>query len=344
MLMTIERIKKSIRWQDWAVDKLPVLFFIYFYFLSQKTSIVTADITDFFMFVIFSIISTIYGYMINNYGDLEIDEKQGKENYLLKLSHGKRIVLNLTIFLAVVITGLYFIEKKYFLILWIVQFFIATFYSLKPIRFKERGRIGLLIPFFAQLVLPSLICLSIIGKIFSIEGILFVVYAMFKGGAYDIGHQFIDYLNDKKTNTKTFAVIHGQDIIKRLYDIFLIIERIMFITILFLITCSVKLVWNDNQLLIFLPVLILHLLLVVFLSYKEISKKMIHDPYYLEIRGLSNIIHIIIPNIIVPLIITFVLAVNYTIALLLFIFFLIWVMPTPAKLMWPIKVILRMGK
>jgi 4-hydroxybenzoate polyprenyltransferase len=337
---TIIQTKEFIRWNDWALDKLPVLFGICFYLIVIKPEPNITYVYDFFVFLIFSISSTIYGYAINNYADLDIDIKAGKKNYLAAFSRKKQWIILFLILIVVLISGSYFLDKSWFTILWVSQFFFATFYSIRPIRFKERGLIGLLIPFVAQLVLPTLICFSIFGNIYSFEAILFTTYGFFKGGAYDIGHQFHDFQDDQKTNTLTFTVKHGGKIVQKLFNTFLILERLLFLVILLSIVFLNKFQYSY----LFGLLVIAYLILLVLVINKEIKEGKISDPYYIDFRGYSNLLHIIIPNIGFPLLLAILLFLMDPIYIFFLIFFIIWIFPTPSKLLWPVRLLLSKSK
>jgi 4-hydroxybenzoate polyprenyltransferase len=336
----VVKIQKNIRWHDWAIDKLPILFGLCFYIILSLKTIEISQLIEFSIFLIFSISSTIFGYMINNYADLKIDLEQGKENAMADFSQAGRIVFLIIITLIVIISGLFFRDKDYFLWLWGIQFFISAFYSLPPIRFKERGFTGLIIPFLAQLVVPTLIVFSIFGFLTPLEVTIFLLYGFFKGGAYDIGHQFHDYMGDSKTSTKTFAVTRGRHIVKAIFKIFLVMERFLFLSILFLTTRLVSKSFDEIFLYGFIILLILYLFLFIAVFVQEIKNKEISDPYYVNIRGYANIIHIIIPNIAFPLTLTILISTENYVFFTVFLFFLIWIMPTPSKLKWPLQVIL----
>jgi 4-hydroxybenzoate polyprenyltransferase len=337
----VSKIKRFVRWHDWAVDKLPILFLICFYLILRHPEAIISRLVDFFIFVIFSVSSTIYGYTINNYADLKIDQAQGKENLLSMLSPVKRMVILIFITAVSLASGSYFIQKPHFVLLWIIQIFTATFYSLPPIRFKERGLFGLLIPFFAQLVLPTMICFSIFADFSTLAFPLFLLYGFFKGGAYDIGHQFHDHQHDQLTDTKTYAVTRGGKVVKKIFKTFLIFERLSFLLLLIYLTMIVRLTLYTYTIYPVILILGLYLLVLIMVLKSEINDKRIADPYYVDIRGPANILHIIIPNILSPAFLSFLLCLNDPAYFPIFIFFIIWVFPTPEKILWPLKALLK---
>ena len=344
LINKLNEIKTNIRWKDWGIDKIPVLFSICFYLIFINGRSAQTNISDFFVFLFFSVVSTLYGFGINDYADLEIDRIHGKRNIFFYLSGYKKNIVLIMLSLFVLVSGLYFIRKPYFIVLWIIQLFIATFYSLPPIRFKERGTIGLIIPFFAQLVLPTLICFSIFGEVFSLVCLYFLIYSIFKGGAYDIGHQFHDHILDSKTNTTTFAVKHGKKIVLYLFNIFLVLERIFFLFILIMLLNTIRI---DLQSFYFNPFFIalsIDIILLILVFMEEIRKKSVVDPYFDDIRGLGNILHVIFPNVIFPLLILFALFFNDKYYLALLVFFIIWIFPTPQKVLWPLRTFWQVAK
>lgn len=340
----LKNFLQLIRWRDWALDKLPILYGACFYLIIVNGREAMVNVSDFLIFTVFSISSTIYGYVINNYADIEIDLKQGKTNDLANFSPAGRIIMLLVITVIVVASGWHFSKYDDFLVLWGIQFFIATFYSMPPIRFKERGLIGLIIPFLAQAVVPMLICFSIFGSLGQMEIWAFVLYAVFKGGAYDIGHQFYDYEGDKKTKTKTFAVQRGQHIVAFLFKLFLVLDRLCFIACLGIMTWRFQDIFDFLPLNPMVPVAGLYLIVFVAVTINEIRQKRIIDPYYQETRGLANILHIILPNILIPGFLTLLMLFDNTAYLWLTAFYTAWVMPTPAKLKWPFQALLKILK
>jgi 4-hydroxybenzoate polyprenyltransferase len=340
LLLLIDKLKEFIRWKDWAIDKLPVFFTACFYLVLKQSNVSPVFVIDFFVFVFFISSTAIYGYLINNFADLDIDSKQGKKNTLSNFSRSYQILIILAVLTCVLVSGFYFSNRNYFIVLWAIQLFTSTFYSLPPIRFKERGLIGMVVPFMAQLVVPTLICFSIFGNIYSWDTLIFVFYGFFKGGAYDIGHQYHDYFGDIKTQTRTFAVKHGSNIIFRIFKSFIILERFTFI--LLLVTVNQNL-WQPqyfSHLPILAPIFLLYSAFFVMVGWKEIKESMITDPYYVDIRGLSNILHIIIPNIVFPLYLLFLLTLRTLIYFPLLVFFVVWIFPTPSKLKGQIHALL----
>ncbi|HQU72219.1 MAG TPA: UbiA family prenyltransferase [Calditrichia bacterium] len=340
----LQHIASLIRWKDWALDKLPILYMLCFYLMLTEGRDAWQNTADFLIFAVFSITSTIYGYVINNYADLDIDLRQGKNNDLAAFSPAVRTGILVGITVLVLLSGSRFLVYEDFWVLWAIQFFIATFYSMPPIRFKERGLIGLIIPFAAQMVVPTLICFSIFGSLHHPHLWVFIAYAVFKGGAYDIGHQFYDYEGDVKTSTKTFAVTHGQEKVAFGFRLFLVLERLAFLAILWVWVDAIGAVITFRGLSPIWPVLGGYLLLFALLVVRELRQKHIIDPYYQEIRGLANVLHIIIPNILVPALLTFLLSLMNSTYLVILGFYFIWVMPTPAKLKWPLQVIGKLFK
>lgn len=175
----------------------------------------------FVIFVIYQSFLLSYGYAINTYADRDLDSKVGKYRGISYFSNIQiLLIIGFLVFGCLGIPlyfTLYFNNLK-LIVLGVITFLLATFYSLKPLRFKERGFLGilcatlpqrpLLVLFFALLIPsdPKLVYLLILW-IFSIGVIM------------EIGHQILDYEKDKKGGADTWATRVGISIVKK-YSIF----------------------------------------------------------------------------------------------------------------------------
>jgi 4-hydroxybenzoate polyprenyltransferase len=108
LLKKINSFKEFIRWNDWAIDKLPVFFTACFYLILKQPVISHIFILDFFIFVVFISCTAVYGYLINNFADLDIDLKQGKKNSLSNFSRTSQILIILLTLAGVLVSGVYF--------------------------------------------------------------------------------------------------------------------------------------------------------------------------------------------------------------------------------------------
>ncbi len=155
-----------------------------------------------------------YGYVINSFADRDQDMKVGKHLEFSYFSY--RIRLLIISVLIVGVLGIPFIfEDTRVRLLGLINFFFATFYSFKPLRFKERGLSGLIVAILTQRPLLLLFFIFLVPYEKDIAYIL-ISWLFFVGFVNEIGHQLLDFHNDKKSGTVTFATKIGLTNTKRL--------------------------------------------------------------------------------------------------------------------------------
>jgi hypothetical protein len=101
----------------------------------------------------------------------------------------------------------------------------AIFYSLPPLRLKERGLPGLVVTILAQQTLPTAMLFAIFGQLESWGALVFVVYATARGMSSDVSHQMRDLGSDAAAGSSTFAVQAGARRVRQLYAASLELER-----------------------------------------------------------------------------------------------------------------------
>jgi 4-hydroxybenzoate polyprenyltransferase len=103
---------------------------------------------------------------------------------------------------------------------------MATAYSLRPLRLKERGLAGLIATIAAQQTLPTTLLFAAFGGLASWGALVFILFSTARGISSDVGHQMRDWARDANTGTGTFAVRHGYSAIQRVYTVSLEAERL----------------------------------------------------------------------------------------------------------------------
>lgn len=99
------------------------------------------------------ILLAIYGHLVNDISDLEIDAKAGKSNIVNTLGKGGSIIgILLTGILAIVLATS--IGSVWVAVMVVIQISLNAIYSLKPIRLKERGVVSVLVTGFYERSLP----------------------------------------------------------------------------------------------------------------------------------------------------------------------------------------------
>jgi len=200
---------KYIAWRNWAVLEYNACtenIFVFFYLALTGGSRGSSFLISFFVFYFLSAFATSYGYLVNDLGDRELDRRHGKPNVFSGDSGVRAVTVVLACLSGAFLLSFYFRHNRTFVILWLLWITIATFYSLPPFRFKERGKTGLVIIVAAQRLIPALLIFSVFGKIPAWDAILIIIYITNRGFISDVRHQLEDFGKDSSTGTRTFAV------------------------------------------------------------------------------------------------------------------------------------------
>jgi 4-hydroxybenzoate polyprenyltransferase len=147
-----------------------------------------------------------YGYTINNFADRKQDKKAGKHPEIHHLSEIQLFFILGFLALGTVAIPMFFSLKVK--ILGLLNFFLATFYSMRPIRFKERGLLGIIVPAITQRPLLFLFFAFLTNSDLLIT-LYLALWLSFYGIIIMLAHQIFDLENDKLSGTMTWAVKVG---------------------------------------------------------------------------------------------------------------------------------------
>jgi 4-hydroxybenzoate polyprenyltransferase len=231
----MEFLRKYLGWRHWAVFYYNAVLenlFVVFYIALAQERYAGAFVLDTLVLLVFSILATTYGYLINDFSDIELDRQHGKANTFENDSRAKAVTVLLAVIVLSVLSCYPLWQRPYFVPLALVWFLIATFYSLKPVRLKERGTVGIVFVVMAQRVLPVLIIFATFRFWHLGDVLLLTLYILFRGLSSDVNHQLQDYHRDRQTGTATFAVSKGYRTVRRLFYFSLSSERILLAVIL----------------------------------------------------------------------------------------------------------------
>lgn len=314
--LTRAKFLKVIRWKDWATGKLPVYCIVSFYIILSYSKYSLNFMIDFLFFITFASVSSIYGYLINELGDVKVDKEQGKNNTFENFGSTKATLVVVLLFLSAISLGIRFFEKKYFVPLWIIQLFLATFYSIRPLRFKERGILGIAAASIAQFPLPIMLLFSVFGEFGRWDMLVITSCATIHGLALEIGHQRYDLINDSKSKTATFGVKKGADSMEIIYKKVLLIERISWAIVILMLFVKVP-----DGLFPFSPILPVGFLFgVLFIKtliydFRNSKKKHFFDSYYNwkpeDWDNPYHLMHNYFPNLILPVYLALIITLHY---------------------------------
>lgn len=294
-------VKKIFGWRNWAVFNYNAFLeniFVVFYIALTLQDFSTSFLLGILYFYLFSIFSTSYGYLINDLSDRELDLQHGKPNTFHDVSVGSASVIVVIVFVASAVFTIPFITAPGFVILWAGWWFTTTFYSLKPIRLKERGFLGLAVVVVAQRLLPTLLIFSAFQFHFLLDIILISLYVLMRGLASDLNHQIEDFRLDANTATSTFAVTKGISRTEKIFKVVLELDRFLLAMVLF----RMGLMLNEVYLTSLHPVwlLLAGFIPVYAIALIRIIRDQFANPFDVRQKSIFQFVHHAFPSVIMP--------------------------------------------
>lgn len=224
------------RVKEWYASKVPMLISVTLYiFAINKAAFSAESLLIVIALILFYGFFLSFGYIINDYADIETDKIAGKKKVIHRFS--KTTALLFVILTAVTGFGTILFLKRnimVFITLSVIYFFGMS-YSAKPFRFKERGILGLIVSSSAQRCFPLFLVLAV--QIFPQWWVLllWIILSFTVGLRYILVHQYIDMENDRKSGVETFALKKEKTVYAMIPVVF-ILEMIL-ITVLYIPLC-----------------------------------------------------------------------------------------------------------
>ncbi len=148
-----------------------------------------------------------YGYALNSYVDRHQDREAGKPETLVFLSD-RCIRLAILAFAAVSLVLPFLAADVWVAGVGIATFGLATAYSIKPLRLKERGILGVIAAAVVQRPMPFLLFAMAVGLITPLTWYLLGHLTML-GLSGIVTHQLTDFARDRRVGVKTWAAVVG---------------------------------------------------------------------------------------------------------------------------------------
>lgn len=157
----------------------------------------------------FSSLFLAYGYVINDYADLECDRAAGKKKVIQGMTKPVIFICLAALVLSAAVLPLIYCGLSLNLF-WALAgtYLLGSTYSLPPLRFKERGVLGLLVSSFAQRCMPLLVIALMLPEGHRDWLGFFLTLSFISGLRYIFIHQMIDLENDCVAGVQTFARTH----------------------------------------------------------------------------------------------------------------------------------------
>ena len=136
------------------------------------------------------------------------------------------------------------IQNKIFAVLFIVvAYFLAIYYSKRPIRFKERGVWGLAVASIAQRAIPVLFMFGMFQH-YELDSLLVLLLFALIGLRWILVHQLIDLENDRRSGISTFTTKSGYaQTIRLIRWVIFPLELVCLATLLYSTTAHNPILW-----------------------------------------------------------------------------------------------------
>jgi len=224
----MRRLARILSRREWGIIRYNAVFqdfaaLLYILITFQQYRL--TFIGEALVFLLFSTAMTGYGYFVNDLADQVVDHQQGKPNAFHGMARGAAWAITGGFLLAGLLCALPFLARPGFAAALAGWVFCSSAYSLPPLRWKERGALGLAVTVAAQQVLPMLLLFLGLAPVLDWGAGLFLIYAGLRGLSSDLGHQLRDAAGDARTGTQTFAVRAGKRRAEMVYALSLELER-----------------------------------------------------------------------------------------------------------------------
>jgi len=200
----------------------------------------------------------VSGYLVNDYSDMTTDKIAGQTREIHLMPKVQVIGLILLIILSShVVTFLTFLSigQPLYTLIYVMGYPLGIFYSVPPLRFKERGLLGIMINALIEKALPVLLIISFFQH-FYLDALFLLVLVFVWGIELIIIHQYVDYEGDSKAQQKSYVVEIGLEKTKRLLD------RLQpLVALMFIVFCGIILMQAPYSLVFFVFIIIGYFLL-----------------------------------------------------------------------------------
>jgi 4-hydroxybenzoate polyprenyltransferase len=319
-------IAARLRFRDWGPGKIPFLCTLAAFIGLAGGNWSRPFIVEFGLILFAAMAHSALGFVVNDFGDREIDRAQGKPNAFETLSPLGGMLFLGGLLLVSFLSGLPFVGRPYFIPCWAGWVFVALAYSLPPLRLKERGVWGLGVAAVAQWTLPVLLVFAALGRLRGWELAVFALAATVSGATLEVGHQRHDRQRDRQTKTTTLGAVIDDDRLDRLYGVMIRLDKAALGLIVLTVAFSLPRATGflDGRTMGGLILLVYLGFLAASLVEAARCRARIADPYYGPAHSAGALLHQTFPNLVLPAALLLLLAVHRPLCLVLLGGFLYW--------------------
>jgi len=259
-LLRIQSIFRISAWRAFFFGGMHACFLTIFYILlvnEMKAS--SYDLLWKILGLIASLgIYMVSGFLVNDYFDMAVDKIAGKAREIHHMPKGQVVgMILLIILLGHVVTFLTFLSigQPLYALIYVIGYFLGIFYSAPPLRFKERGILGIMINALIEKALPVLLVVFFLQHFYLDALFLLVLVSVWEIELILI-HQYADYEEDLKAQVKTYVIEIGLEKTMRVLD-----RLQSLVALLFVVFCVVILIQVPYSVVFFIFVIIGYFLL-----------------------------------------------------------------------------------
>lgn len=340
----LDNVARFTRWRDWGPGKIPVLCTVLFYIGLTSQWLSSLFVLDFVLFFLYATLHSALGYVVNDWGDRELDALHGKPNAFASCTRAQGIMALAILLLLALLSGLPFVQRPMVLPLWLGWTFFALAYSLRPLRLKERGAWGLGFSFVAQWSLPVLLAFAALDRFGGWDMVVFAVAVTISGATLEVAHQRWDRARDLSTQTDTLGTRTPAAKLDRLFVVALFLDKIALGAVL--VTLTVRLApvtvgrWSLAPGLLLLGAYVILFAVALYETGRASQRGELIDPYYSSRRSIAKLLHETMPNLIVPVCLMVLATAYQPINGLLLLVFLFWrLVLGQADWRWPLRAV-----
>lgn len=220
----MKKIISYLRINEWLASKVTMMLGVFSYFLYMNEISGLSALIGIEVYFLYVAAFLAISYIANDYSDIEVDKKAGKEKVISKLKTWQIWLSFVLIFIVGNLPLLAYCDNKIFAgILMVVTYILGLSYSTLGIRFKEKGIWGLIECSFAQKCAPLVVICVLIpfNKTQLIMLVGWMIVSFLDGLRYIIIHQVVDLENDLKSGVVTYVMQKKKNYRKLLATLFI---------------------------------------------------------------------------------------------------------------------------
>lgn len=175
-----------------------------------------------------------FGHFINDWCDIEVDQKAGKENRFRVFALWQKISIVAGALIVALFPWVILPFDRFSIFLLVIEFLLLLAYAVRPVRLKERIFGAVIADGAYAYAIPALLA----AHTFFLAGdkihdrlfiIILFAWQLSLGVRHFLNHLALDRLNDLASNTRTLATIKGNHYVHRLIrNIVLPLEALFF--------------------------------------------------------------------------------------------------------------------